>query len=132
MDVKNIIFQVPATITKLTSMSHGSWRLQIDTQENITPDDISKLSELKDKLGWFTFVKRKDNAMIKPDDLIDLPPLIEETLDIKKSLSERLRNVLFVRYTKSGGKKEDFEVWRIRYMERLIQSEKDKIPQDEK
>jgi len=131
---KDIIFQVPATITKLETKSHGSWRLQIDTQENIVAEDIAKLSALKSnagesRVGWFTFVMRENNEKIKPDDLLDLPELTEYE-DSKVTSSERLRNILWVRFTKSGGKKENFETWRLKYMDRLCESEKEKIPQD--
>ena len=109
MDKKNILFQVPATITKLTSMAHGSVRVQVDTQENLNHEEISKLWLLKDNLGWFNMVCREKDTKIKPDDLIDLPEIKEVETDIKKSTSERLRNVLYVYFTKSGNKPEDFE-----------------------
>lgn len=131
---KNIIFQVPATITKLETKSHGSWRLQVDTQENIKPDDIAKLSELKSdtgttKVGWFTFVRRENDGKIKPEDIIDLPIL--EEIDVKqKTSSQRLHDVLFVLFTKTGGDKKDFETWRLRKMDQIIEHYRSKIPQD--
>jgi hypothetical protein len=129
MDKKNILFQIPATITKLSSMAHKSWRIQIDTQENMKSNEIEKLAELQERLGWMTFVCREKNSQIKPEDLVDLPEL-SEFEDAKKSPSKRLRGALWVYYKKSGGKPEDFEVWYLRRMEKYIQEVKDKIPQD--
>ncbi len=126
---KNIIFQVPGTITGIKSMANNAWRFSVDTQENVSADDLTKMAKLKDKLGWFTLVRKQDDKKIEADELLDLPELVETDVN-QKSLSQRLYNVLLVRYTKSGGKKEDFPIWRIRYMERLIQSEKDKIPEE--
>ncbi len=126
---KDIIFQVPGTISGVKSMAHKSWRFSVDTQEDFSSGDIKKLSDLRDKLGWFTMVCRKKNEKIKPDDLLDLSELVE--VDVKqKSTSQRLYNVLFVLHSKTGGKKEDFEVWRLRKMEQIIGHYKEKIPQD--
>ncbi|KKL12197.1 hypothetical protein LCGC14_2538150, partial [marine sediment metagenome] len=122
-------FQVPGTITKLETKAHGSWRIQIDTQENMDSMSIEKLARLKDQLGWFTIVKREEDGEIKPDDLLDLPELSEYE-DTKKTSSERLRNVLYVFYTKKGGKKENFEQWRLKWMEKKIDEVKADIPQD--
>lgn len=85
----NQIFQVPATISKIETMMHGL-KLRIDTQENISPEAMKRLFELRDKLGWFTF----NVHQIDPEDIIDLPPLkkIEKN---EKTPSERLRAVIY-------------------------------------
>ena len=126
--MENTIFQIPGTITKLSTMAHGSWRIQIDTQENIVAVDIEKLARLKDLLGWFTMVRRQKDEKIKPTDLLDLPELSEHEFS-KKTSSQRLHDVLFVFYTKRGGKKEDFEQWRLKWMEKKIQEIKNSIPE---
>jgi hypothetical protein len=72
MKEDNIIFQIAGTITKLSTMAHGMWRINIDTQENITSEDVTKLSNLKDKVGWFTMVHRKNDGKIEAEDLLDM------------------------------------------------------------
>ena len=132
-NAKKMILQIPAYITKFESMAHGVLKLIIHTQEDVDKESTFKLMKMKDQLGWLSFVQRevdKQQYEIEPEDLIDLPPLNETQFDTKKSTSQRLRDVLFVQYIKKGGKKEDFELWRVRKMERIISAEKDKIPQD--
>lgn len=60
---------------------------------------------------------------IKESDIPDEPIEFEG----QKTLSERLRNVLFVLHEKQGGQAEDFESFRNKYMEKLINKIKEKV-----
>ena len=117
----NNIFQIPATISGVKTMCHKSLRLTVDSQENLSPESISRLFNLVDKLGYFTFSVQE----IKPEDLLNLPEITE--FKGEKSLSERLRNVLYVWHEQRGGKKEDFEDFRRKQMERIIEQIKSKL-----
>jgi hypothetical protein len=115
------LFQIPSEISKIQTMSHGALRLQIDTQENVSPESISKLMNIFEKLGYFTF----SVETIKPEDLLSLPEIKE--FPNEKSLSERLRNVLYVWHEQRGGKKEDFEAFRTQQMNKIIEQIKSKL-----
>ena len=117
------ILQIPCYITGDKSLMNGSRKLTIQTQENINPEILHKIISMENKLGWFTFAMRQ----IKPEDLLDLPPMDITKLDIKKSPSVRLRNVLYVTFEKQGGKKENFDLWYCREMEKIIQHFKSKL-----
>jgi hypothetical protein len=117
------ILQIPAMITGDRSLINGARKLTIETQENINIENLKVLLDMEGKLGWFNFAMRK----IKPEDLIDLPPLDETKLDIKKSPSQRLRNILYVYFEKRGGKKGMFDLFYCKEIERIIQSYKNKL-----
>ena len=113
------IFQIPATISKINTMAHKSLRLHIDTQEEVSPEAMSKLMDLFDKIGWFTFNVQE----IKADDLLDLPDIKYEKGE--KTKAQRLRAV-FYRIWESGNKKMTSEEFYNIEMEKIIQHLKDK------
>ena len=126
------VFQVPGSITGMKMMAHKVMRIQLDTQEDVEPEVIEKFSNVYEKLGWFTFVIRQEgDGKIMASDIMDLPTLDIDKFDIKESPSKRMRNVMFVYFTKSGGKAEDFNIWYIKEMDRLIEKYKSKIPAQE-
>ena len=113
------ILKVPATISKITTMSDNGLRLQVDTQE-ISPKDSGEVMELRNKLGVFIFAE----ANIEEDDLKDLPKVVLE--EKEKTSSERLRSVLFI-YWKQKKLKEDFDPFYKRQMEKFIDIIKEKL-----
>jgi hypothetical protein len=124
------ILQIPATITKFETMAHGSFKIIIHSQENVKEEPMFKLMKLKDRLGWLSFVVREKDGkeyQVDAEDILNLPELDESQFDLKKSPSKRLRDVLFIQHSKQGGKKEDFDMWYVRKMNRIIEFEKDKI-----
>jgi hypothetical protein len=126
------IFQIPGEITKITTMSRKALRLQIDTQEEVKGEQIEKLMAVYETYGWFTFLVRDDKGKIKPEEVVDLPPIDNELFKGKKSLKERLRNVQFVYYKQRKiGAVEDFELWRARETERMITKYKEKLEPNE-
>ena len=113
------IFQIPAVITKITTMS--KWlRLTVDTQEVVKADQLEKLFSINEKLGWFTF----SSHQIEPDDIIELPAI---KIDSKKSPSDRMRAVLFRLWEKDKNGYEDFNLYYQFYMEKLIEKLKGKL-----
>lgn len=112
------IVKAPSMIEKVVTLPDRSLRLWVATQE-IPPSEEAKIFRLRNTLGWFAFsiTEVKDDDV--PVDPIEFPG--------QKSLSERLRNVLFVLHEKQGGKPEDFEAYRHKIMESLIRNYKAKI-----
>ena len=99
-------------------MADGSIRLFVDTQE-LEAKDKAELMGLHNSIGWFLFSTSKIKESDIPTDSIEFPN--------QRSLSERLRNALWVLHEKKGGKSEDFETFRNRWMESVITKIKEKI-----
>jgi hypothetical protein len=72
------------------------------------------------KFGWVVF---------SPTDTISDEDIPDEPIEFEgqKTLSERLRNVLFRLHEAQGGKPEDFEAYRVKIMESLINKYKSKL-----
>jgi hypothetical protein len=99
-------------------MSDSGMKVVINTQE-LTPNDKAELMDLHNKIGWFVF----SAVGIKEEDIPDEPIEFEG----QKTLSERLRNVLFRLHEKQNGKPEDFESYRQNVMTKLINHYKAKL-----
>ena len=110
-----MIFQVPGYISKMTTMSRGSVRLQIDTQEELRPDDISALMGNVSKIGWFTF----NVHQIEAQDIVNLPPV--QNIEGQKSSSQRLRGVLYRVWEKNNEGYKDFNMFYEWKMSLIIQ-----------
>lgn len=113
------IFQVPAAITKISTMSH-SLRLMVDTQENLSDEHKARLFELHNKLGWFTFSVHQ----IEAENLVDLPQL---KTDATKTPSQRMRAVLFLLWSKDPQGHEIFDHYYEWYMEKIIETLKGRL-----
>jgi len=113
------IFQVPAVITKISTMS--KWlRLTVDTQEVVQADKLEKLFSLNEKLGWFTF----SSHQIEPEDIIELPPL---KVDSQKTPSERMRAVIFRLWEQDNNGYDDFNLFYRYYMVKIIDKLKERL-----
>lgn len=97
-------------------------RIVVDTQENLTPEQLAELFALHEKVGWFFFLGA-------PETKINIPELPDIHLeDGEKSPSQRLRAVLFIyhqQHQPSDGS--DFELFYRRWMERAINQIKEKL-----
>ena len=120
---KEELLQVPGTITKVTSMANRRQRIQIDTQENLSDEQIVGLSPKIDKFGWFVFLEDKK---IQPDQVMDLPALPVKRDEEKKSPSRRLHDVLYI-YWKQQGSQGDFEVFYRGWMDSKIDQIKETL-----
>jgi len=114
------MLKIPSQIVKVETMSDNGMKIVVNTQE-LKPSDKAVLMELHNKLGWFVFAPTgtKINEIDIPDEPIEF--------EGQKTYSERLRNVLFRLHEKQGGKPEDFEAFRARIMEQLINRYKEKL-----
>ena len=114
------VLKVPSVISKITTMSDGGLRLQVDTQE-IASEDAGKVMLLRNKIGVFVFA----DADIKEEDVKDLPEIkLEEK---EKSPSTRLRSVLFLLWDQGKKTEEPFEIYYRRTMEKFIDTVKEKL-----
>lgn len=116
------LLQTPATISKVTSMRNRTLRCQVDTQENLSDEEMAKLMANIDKFGWFMF--SPDNQ-IDEKDLLDLPSLPKRAEE-NKSPAQKLHNTLYV-YWKQEDSKGDFETYYRRYMEKRINEIKERL-----
>ena len=118
----NSIFQIPAYITKITTMSKNVIRLQIDSNENTSPEAMKRLFEMVDQLGWLLFAIRQ----IQPEDLLSIPAP-EPEFKNEKSDSLRLRNVLFRLWEQNKEGYEDFNLYYKYRMNKIIEFLKSKL-----
>ena len=109
-----------ADLKKHTSLANKTLDLTFNTSE-LSAEGIGTLllylhqtGTLAFKVGSFT------------DEEIESLPEYKPEFANSKTPSERLRNVLFV-YYKQQNIQEDFEVWRIREMERIINGYKEQL-----
>ena len=117
------LFQAPAQIMKLETMSDGGIRIVIDTSEMTDDAELAKLFRLKKGAeGWFLF---KD-AKIQQKDIPDEDPVMDDNEDAK-SPSQRLRGVLFVFWKQIKGGKGSFDDFYRMQMERFIDATKEKL-----
>ncbi len=115
----NEIFQVPATLTKVSSMTHW-WRLVFDTQETVAPEDMARVLDWINKLGWLTYSAHE----IEAQDIVSLPPIRPEE---KKSPAQRLYGVLYYLWQKDKRGHETFETFYLYMMERIINHYKEQL-----
>jgi len=80
------LLTTPATISKVQTMSHRSLRLQVDTNEALSDEEVAKIMSNYEKFGYFCFIEEK-HGDIKPEDLVDLPKLPATDESSKKTPS---------------------------------------------
>jgi len=114
------MFQVPAHISKITTMGDRSLRLQVDVSQELSPEENAKVFQLYNTLGYFIF---KD-AQIEPDD-IDVPDYVKE-FKTDKTPSQRLRAVLYIHWEQNG-KQGKFDDYYKSKLEEIINHFKDKL-----
>ena len=117
-----VLFQVPATITKISTMADRSVRMQVDTDREMNSAETALLFSLANDSGWFMF----KSAPIEFSEVeeLEVPDIPKE--DDQKSPSQRLRNALFVLW-KQEGQMGSFDVYYASRMERLINQIKERL-----
>ena len=109
--------QFPSQLTKLETRVDGSIKVSIETQE-LSGQDMADLFAYRGQLGYTTFTPN-------PETKIDVPELQVE--DNSKSPSQRLRNVLYVKWEQSGKKVDTYSQYYDMQMERIINQIKDTL-----
>ena len=98
------IFQAQAQIQSVQTLTDGSIKLSVVTQE-LRPEDLTQLFRLRGKLGWFLMKETE----IKSEEI----PTEEITLEGRyKTPSQELRSVLFIYWREKTDQSTDFDtVW---------------------
>jgi len=117
----NMLLQIPAQIEKIETLSDGSIKIVSITQE-LTPDDMTTLFALRNKLGWMLFKETR----IKEEDLVKIPDEVKEFKE-DKTPSQRLRSVLWINWRDNTGQKEDFNTYYGKVVESIIKQFKSKL-----
>lgn len=110
-------FQKEAILEGVTPRKDGSMTLRFVTQE-ITKSEKVDLMEFYQSFGWLLFSANKFQESEIPTEVAK-----QKT---GKSVSERLRAVIFIRW-KQLGAKGDFEAYYKQRMERYINQEKEEL-----
>lgn len=116
--------KAPVILNKLTPRVDKSWKVEVETRE-LSGKDIQVLGDLLGSEGWFIFSANLED--------LDNTPVPEEKAEAgigeRKSLSQRLYATLFAYWKYAGEPDEDFEVWRKKQMEKLMDIYKAKMPE---
>lgn len=111
-------FQCPAVIQGISTLRDRTLKLSVYVSKEITGEEKTKLFDFEQKEGWFLFSENP----LQPKDVPKENAIVEKN---RKSLSERLYNVLYVYYNQNYSG--NFEEWRQKEMERLINAYKEKL-----
>jgi hypothetical protein len=114
-------FQVPALIQGISTLKDKTLKLTVYASREMTADEKAKIFELEQCEGWFCFSKNSIQSK-------DIPTEKAEFDSARKSLSERLYNVLYVYWQQNAtGKYPNFNEWRSIEMENIIESYKSRL-----
>lgn len=113
-------FQVPAVIQGISTLRDKTLKITAYISTEVSGEEKANIFNLEQSEGWLMF---SENSF-QPKDV----PQENAPVSVKrKSLTERLYNVLFVYHNQNHRQESNFEDWRRQEMERLIQSYKDKL-----
>lgn len=117
------LLQIPAELSKATTMAHRSLRIVFDSQENLSDEQMAKIMALHDKTGWLCFLPEE-----RPIDALDVValPKLEWDKD-EKSPAKRQQNALFIWWEQLKKPTPTFREFYERYMEKEIASIKEKL-----
>ena len=109
---------IPAMLSKFRTRVDRTLSFQVDTQE-LPAETKSELFGFEQQLGWVTFSPTQQEEVHVPTEKIEW--------EGQKTPSQRLYGALFVLHQKQGGKAEEFEEFRRRYMDQVINNVKARI-----
>lgn len=113
----------PAILEKATPRKDKSWKLEVETRE-LNGKMIQEIGDMLGSEGWVFFAPNSDDI-----NEADIPQERAEAGLNQKSLSQRLYNTLYVYWKYVGQPEDDFNIWRAKQMEKLMQVYKDKMPE---
>ena len=120
-------FQAPAIVSKITTMSDNTLRLQVDCQEMPAGDEVIIIGS-RNKYGWFLFQEGEES--IKNIDLPNIPLPAKDKE--QKTKSQTLRAVLYRLWQQTGkkdlyGRECDSETHYNQSYDKLIEHYKGKL-----
>jgi hypothetical protein len=110
-----------ADLKKLSSFANRTFDLTFNTSE-LSAESLGVLGSYLHLAGTLAF----KIGEFREEEILELPEVRPEFAN-SRSPSERLRNVLFVLHKQSGGDPKDFEAWRTKKMEEIIEHFKSKF-----
>lgn len=116
------IFSLEGYVTKISTMSKNTLRIQFDSMESVSPEAASRVFGWIDRLGHLLFAIRQ----IQPEDMLKIPESEKEFKD-EKSPSKRMKSVYYLLWKNNPEGYEDFELYYRFYMEREINKLKSKL-----
>ena len=99
-------------VEKVTTLKDGSVRMTFDSQE-LNGKDAAILFSLRRQLGWLLFSENQ----IKEE---DVPYKAAKGVN-NKTPSQRLRSIIYVKWSQLKDKEDDFEDYYNSFMESLIE-----------
>ena len=112
--------QFSSTVEKIATLKDGGNKITIETQE-LPPSDMAKLFEFSNKQVW-TLLKETPDIKMEEIDVKEPEPEFKG----EKSVSQRLRNVLYILHEQKYPHT-DFEEFRKKQMENIIKQYKEKL-----
>lgn len=112
--------QIQAYLTAMSTKANGDWKITFETQENPPPAIMDYFARKKDSLGHLLFAVQE----IELENLENLPEIKQ---DEGKSLSQRLRNVLYIYWQQNKKPKGTFQRFYEYWMESKIEKVKDTL-----
>ena len=119
-----MLLQIPSTISKIQTMAKRSLRIVVDTQEDLTDEQVQKIMSNYERYGYFCFLV---DSKIEEKELLDLPALPPKDEGNVKSPSQRFHDRLFVYYSKTHTDKNKFTAFYEETLERMGQHYLDKL-----
>jgi len=119
MNKEKQLFQIPACIEKISTLTDGTLKLSVYCSRELQPEQMQKVFALNRKEGWLAFSK---NTL----QMSDIPQETAKMDKDRKSASQRLYAVLFVEWKQSNSEM-NFEEYRQIKMERIIDSVKSNL-----
>lgn len=118
--MSNQLFQAPSQISGISTLKDKTLKLTVYISKELPAEQKTMLFDLEQKEGWFLF---------SPNELQmkDIPEVEAEAGIKQKSPTERLYNVLFVYWQQNYSHNSNFQEWRAKEMERLIEAYKSKL-----
>ncbi len=107
---KNRIIQVPVTLDTANRKKDKSVKFAFTTMREITTDEYMIMDSFHQSAGWLVF---KENEIMSED----IPEEEVET-DIEKSMSQQVRDALWVLYKAQGYDPTDRETWNTFYKQK--------------
>jgi hypothetical protein len=119
------LLKIPCTLTKYQGMRNRSIRLIFDSQENLTDEQVAKMTLLHEKFLWLCCFSEEATESDMLLAVKDLPKL--EIDKEEKSPSKRLRDRMFIHYQSHNGKSEGFNEWYSSVLDKIGQDFLDKV-----
>ena len=110
--------QIEGILRDKGQLLDGTRKLEIECNET-SPEQMLAILKSAGKVGWFFFSESPQSEVNVPE--------VQTEFQGDKTPSQRLRNVLYVYWEQSTGKKTDFDTFYRQQMEKIIAWIKEKL-----